>query len=211
MPIRQLQRVITYEENTDRREPGKTYGGYKCLTQKDKSGIDVQQALTLIMNVDIDEGNINGNYDITDEVKVKGRKTLDFTQVDNNDGITIIDVRKYPIKYCFLFLSGQHKEIMMKPLSAEGYFKKYEDSYLPGGHYSKCMDSAQAAIAYVQEHAQLLTTEQLIKMFPLSMKGVADERKLITATKFEDLPTIIGEKITYPVNRELVSQRLGIA
>ena len=212
MPIRQLELVLKYEKNNGR--PDKDgWGGYGSLTNSHSDMINVQRAIELIMNVDVDFGSIHNNYDITEELTVKPATEkkpaeLDCLGGDNNDGITIIDTRKYPLKYAFLFFPwDEMAEDDMRPLTASQYFKRYEEDYAEGGGHSGLLEDARASIEYVEQHAKLLTLNQLANIFPTSMKSVMEERRRIQQTKFEDLPTLINEQIKYPVNKELFQQR----
>jgi len=216
VPIRQLELVLKYEENNDR--PDKDgWGGYGSLTNKDFSTIDVQKAIELLMNVDVDFGSINNNYDITEDLIVKPATTkkpaeLDCLGGDNNDGITIIDTRKYPLKYAFLFFPwNEMAEDEMRPLTASQYFKRYEEGYMEEGCFNKLYEGAKASIEYVEKHAKLLTLSQLAKIFPTSMKPVMEERRRIQQTKLGDLPLLINEVIKFPVNKELITKRFSKA
>lgn len=88
---------------------------------------------------------------------------------DNNDGITIIDLReKGKFKYCFMFLNEWEGEIPgMTPLSARGYLKAYFDDYDPSNP-----EWPQKEVIYIEaqiekvESLPLLTLEEVKEIFP---------------------------------------------
>lgn len=222
MPIRQLELILRYEENNDR--PNKDgYGGYGSLTQDSVGALNVQRAIELIMNTDVDMGSIHNNYDITGEVCPQKGKDINgkpiygkpnFFNGDNNDGITICDTRKYPFRYAFLFFPWgleKPKNNEMRPLTAAEYFEQYRSDYDKNSIHHHLYDEALTSIDYVQKNSKLLTLNQIAKLFPESMKAVMEERRNIQKTKFEDLPTMINDEIKYPVNKELIAQRLNKA
>jgi hypothetical protein len=205
LPIKVLEQVIKYSKVADE---------YNSLARTDSYGVSVQDALTHIMSVNMEDGIVYRHSDITEEVKdPKGK--LDFTYGDNNDGITICDIRQAIIKYAFLFYpyEGYNKKEVadyeMIPLSAKDYFERYKEDYEVGGPNHQNLSSALDSIEFVQNNATLLTIEEIAKMFPTPMAKLMRERRKIERTKFEDLGLLINDKIIYPINKNLLSQRLS--
>ena len=197
LPLRHLKRILTYEENTD--------PDYGSLTAKESYKIDAKEALNHILCTAIEDGSISRYSDITDEVQDEKGK-LDFLMGDNNDGITVLDLRKKPFKYCYVFFPWQEKDIgdkHMRPLTAKQYALDY---------YEETSDewerfSIPELIAYINEHAELLTVDEVCKLFPTSMKNIIKERNVIKRTKFDDLPTLL-DQCGYSVNEDYLKQRL---
>ena len=164
-PLNNLKRILQYEDNTEK----ENLRGYYRLTRKENY-IEYRKALSAILCLDLERGKINDIYEITQKVKVTvGKyKGLDFTIPGNNDGITFIDLRTYPIKYCFLFFNSGSPNCkkLFEPLSAKEYFDLYKEDYKDSREPIK----AQALITYINKHARVLTEKQLKKLFPLSMK-----------------------------------------
>lgn len=202
LPLEHLCRLLRYEKATD-----------QSITSSEKYR-DVQKFITFILSTDLEEGVIHGYSDITSEVTLKDSE-LSFLLGDNNDGITIIDAREKPLKYCYLFYPYDEestvRDHMMRPLSAEEYFDQYRSEYTPGPvqNYASKMPKVLKAINMINKQAQLLTLEQLAGLFPESMKGVMNEREMIKSTALDDLPLLINKKFKYHANHKLVSELLS--
>lgn len=156
LPIKALSRLVQFIQND----------GLEYLSSK-----PINDIMKAIYSIDYATGYYDPPHLITQEIT--GKSGIDFKNGDNNDGITILKLPKYPdkkLKYCFMAFcgtEGQRSLENFKPFSAEEYFASYypnKDAKTP--NISKELDMLKVGYGTIE----LLTLEEVKAMFPASFQ-----------------------------------------
>jgi len=197
-PLWALKRVLEFNNNA---KDGYKFGDgtyYRDTTHR--------EIVKSLLSTDAQRGEYQDVIDLEEEM---GQKP-DPLKGDNNDGITVCDFisGKRP-KYAFInidHLEGQYssRAALLAPLRAEDYAECYYNRTDKEWKNYGIEKNAK----YINKHADLLTIEELAKLFPVMYKECIAERNNILKTKKTDLPLLIGTKFKFPFNESLVEERL---
>lgn len=122
---------------------------------------------------------------------------------DNNDGITVIQIKKESIQYCFMNIGEGDSCVMQAaprlPLSAMEYAKLY---YFPSNKKWKQF-GIDKLVPYINRHAKVLTVLECMKLFP---DFYNKEEKAAVQSSYKKLPLYMGQKS--PVIDRIIETRL---
>lgn len=197
LPLRAALRVLTYQKVADE---------YNKLTS-DYLNPSHQTVIERVMTTDYRKGICTGAFDITKEL-INKEGLIDPRRGDNNDGITILDLRKEEdIRYCFMMLwdedRGPYTAKAREPLSAEQYVKLY---YKPGSERWESLKITPLLKELKESGARLLTRTRCRKLLPGLYDDELELEKILKA-KPEELPTFI-DNVKYPENITILERRL---
>ena len=199
LPLSALKRILTFNKKAQ---------SVERLTEN-SPWLNSEDKLQAILSCDYQKGFYSRYSDITKEMTVESnRKTFNPTMGDNNDGITVIDLTKKKIGYCFMNIGEGDSSIRqappLEPLTAKQYLKLY---YNEGTKEWKSY-GADSLISCIDKNSRLLSVDDCIEMFPDMMKDLTIERNKIKRIKKADLPTLMGQ-LTYDINIRLMEKRMA--
>jgi len=192
LPLKRLKWVLQYESKANQ------YSSLKN-TDSDSYGTNKLTLLTHLITTNAQEGLHSHVINVTEELtetKGKHEGCICPERGDNNDGITVVDLTQKKTKYAFIHFNKDYAPAL-KPLTAEeyvlSYYKEDDEKWKNWKIHNLCK--------FINRHTELLTIEELNKMFPTLYKDMWKERRKIDKSDPKDLPFLITGKFDYELNR----------
>lgn len=209
LPLHAVKRILVYNQNTH--EFGK-------LSQDKDYSINVKVAIHNLLSTDHEQGFIGNYHDESDHLIQNDVFHPEWG--DNNDGITILDLREEIPKYCFMrhieweYLSGRDKRLYKKPLTPYQYVSKYytkdparRSKYEQDPKHLNWDSLEIDALLQTINNAKgrVLSLDECAEIMPEFMADILERRAIKKADR-SDLPLFVNSE--NKVNKRLVEKRL---